>query len=182
MKTPKHAMIDIETLACSYDSVILTIGGVKFNPFDAAEPYEPLNIKLEIDDQLERGRKKDPDTIKWWGSLPQKVRDEAFSVGDRVSVEDGLTHLNTWIGDCQKVWSQGPSFDMPILGSLYKEFGMKQNWMFWDERDSRTITALLNRDFKKSLKFDAHSAVADCIAQAQCVQESFRVNNLTFMI
>ena len=30
-----HAMIDIETLGTKPDAVVLTIGGVKFNPYDS---------------------------------------------------------------------------------------------------------------------------------------------------
>ena len=35
-----HAMIDLETLGTGPDCVVLTIGGVKFNPNDISEPWE----------------------------------------------------------------------------------------------------------------------------------------------
>ena len=34
-----HGMIDLETLGVNPDSVLMTIGAVKFNPFSQAEPH-----------------------------------------------------------------------------------------------------------------------------------------------
>ena len=35
-----HGMIDLETLGVNPDSVLMTIGAVKFNPLAQAEPYK----------------------------------------------------------------------------------------------------------------------------------------------
>ena len=34
-----HAMIDLETLSTNPDAVILTVGGVKFDPHTSMKPY-----------------------------------------------------------------------------------------------------------------------------------------------
>jgi hypothetical protein len=39
-----HAMIDLETLSTKLDTVILTLGAVKFDPYSKAEPSEPLYL------------------------------------------------------------------------------------------------------------------------------------------
>jgi hypothetical protein len=176
-------MIDIETLGTHYDSVVLTIGCCKFNPFDPTEePYDINLWKLEVEDQVGLGRKIDKGTIEWWGKQQKHIRDEAFSQYDRMPTHKVLQELNLWSKDCTKMWSQGPSFDMAILSSLYRDFKMSTGWNFWDERDARTITSLIPREFKKGVLQNAHSASADAIAQAKCVQESFRANRLEFMI
>ena len=37
-----HAMIDLETLSTNPDAVILTVGGVKFNPYNSVEPSQGM--------------------------------------------------------------------------------------------------------------------------------------------
>ena len=179
----KQAMIDIETLGSGYDAVVLSLGGVKFDPFGDLEPIEPIMIKLDVEAQVDKGRKISEDTLAWWGRQSPEAKKEAFSVHDRVPVGDAMAQLNKWVVDCSRVWFQGPSFDAPILGSLMDNFGQKPNWNFWDERDARTITKLMKNDwkYKKSIDFDAHTVVGDCVAQAKCVQEAFRQCNLTYM-
>ena len=50
-----HAMIDLETLGTGPDCVVLTIGGVKFNPNDISEPWEEFYYRFDVDEQLEKG-------------------------------------------------------------------------------------------------------------------------------
>ena len=40
-----HGMIDLETLGVNPDSVIITVGAIKFNPFDNTEPHNPLYLR-----------------------------------------------------------------------------------------------------------------------------------------
>ena len=46
-----HAMIDIETLATTPEAVILSVGGVKFDPYTNEEPHTFFDAKLDIDEQ-----------------------------------------------------------------------------------------------------------------------------------
>ena len=54
-----HAMIDIETLATDPNATILTIGGVKFNPYNDVEPHSEFYYKLDVDEQEKLGRTQD---------------------------------------------------------------------------------------------------------------------------
>ena len=58
-----HAMIDLETLHTTPHAAVLTVGGVKFNPFDSSEPHSEFYFKLDIDSQ---NRDVSDDTIAWW--------------------------------------------------------------------------------------------------------------------
>ena len=46
-----HAMVDIETLGTKPNSVVLTVGGCKFNPFTMDEPFDFFLMKLDVDQQ-----------------------------------------------------------------------------------------------------------------------------------
>ena len=71
-----HATIDIETLDITPDAVVLTIGGVKFDPFTKEAPYSDLYIRMDADQQMEAGRTVSEDTLKWWNTQPQEIQDQ----------------------------------------------------------------------------------------------------------
>ena len=71
-----HGMIDLETLGVNPDSVIITVGAIKFNPFDNVEPHNPLYLRCDIEEQSENlNRKIDDNTMKWWSKQPQEIQD-----------------------------------------------------------------------------------------------------------
>ncbi len=75
-----HAMIDLETLDVTPSAAVLTVGGVKFDPFSDAEPHSEFYYKLDLDSQ---DRSVNDSTIAWWGQQDQKVQDEAFGTEGR---------------------------------------------------------------------------------------------------
>ena len=174
----KHGMIDLETLGTTPNSVVLTIGAVKFDPFTNDEPIERLHLKLNTEEQFNKGRIKDDDTLAWWLSQDKEVRDAAFTEY-RVSINDGLNALMEWSKDVSKIWCQGPSFDFPMLYSLHRDFNMDYPFnKFWLQRDSRTITSLVNDNLKEKINYNAHDAVEDCVKQAKCVQYVYKKLNI----
>ena len=68
---PVHAMIDLETLHTTPGAAVLTVGGVKFDPFSDAEPHSEFYYKLDIDSQY---RQVSDDTIAWWDGRIQKFK------------------------------------------------------------------------------------------------------------
>ncbi len=165
----KNAMIDVETLAVDWNAVVLTIGAVKFNPF-TNDIDSKFHVKLDVDSQIEKGRVTDERTLAWWGQQEESVKSKAFSPEGRIDVGEALDKLSAWAADTHRVWCQGPSFDFPIVDSLYRQYDRQIPWKFWNQRDARTVTGLLAEDIKNKIKFEAHDAAEDCIAQAKCVQ------------
>ena len=176
---PTHATIDIETLGTKPDTTVLTIGAIKFNPFTYEEPHSDLYLKVDADEQLAAGRSVDEDTLTWWTKQPQEIQDEAFLSTDRISVEDTLTQLNKYLVGVDKVWCQGPVFDICILENLYRQYDKHFNWVFWNIRDSRTLYGLMPEESRKKYKFAAHNALEDCRIQSKCIQEVYSELQLT---
>ena len=170
-----HGMIDLETLGVDADSVIMTIGAVKFNPFKDAEPHEPLYIRCDVEEQSEAHKRRiDDNTLQWWSKQDQAIQEEAFGDHDRTACEDVVKTINKWCVGLDYIWCQGPTFDFVILQDFYKNLGYPVPWNYWQIRDSRTLFAMMPTDPRKQIQEQLHNALADCYYQAKCVQQSYK--------
>jgi len=169
-----HATIDIETLGTSPDTVVLTIGGIKFDPMEDDGLHSQFYYRLNADEQIEMGRTVDEKTLEWWEKQPEEIRKEALETTGRVSTEQSLKALNKWLVGVDKIWCQGPVFDIGILQNLYKQIGLHHNWPFYIIRDSRTLFSLMDKDPRKEIDFAAHNALADAIVQSLCIQKVYK--------
>ena len=167
-----HAMIDLETLSTNPDAVILTVGGVKFNPYTSVEPAQGMYFRVDVDSQTEMGRDVMQETVNWWSKQPKEISDEAFSDDNRASLDDMIKKINKFSVGVDVFWCQGPLFDYAILQNIYKQLGNPVPWQYWQIRDSRTVFSLLPRDFGQ-VRTGAHNALADCDYQAKKLQDVF---------
>ena len=174
-----HAMIDLETLGTGPDCVVLTIGGVKFNPNLVSTPREEFYYRFEVDEQLEKGRTTQESTLEWWGKQEASVREEALGDENRTPVLEVLQALNKWCVSADTIWCQGPAFDIVILENLLKQYNHHTPWPFWKIRDSRTLFGIMPKDPRKAIDFAAHNALEDCKVQALCVQQTIKELGLT---
>ena len=162
-----HAMIDLETLHTTPQATVLTVGGVKFNPFDSSEPHSEFYFKLDIDSQ---NRDVSDDTIAWWGRQDPKVQEEAFSSANRVSMETFLDSLPKWMVGVDVLWGHGYGFDITIIEDMLRQCNKSIPWQFWQVMDSRTLFNLCKIDPRKAMQTDLHNALADAYFQAKGVQ------------
>jgi len=172
-----HAMIDLETLSTNPDSVILTIGAIKFNPYTQQEPAQPLYFKVDVDAQTSMGRHVMDDTLNWWTTQPKEIQEEALGEDNRESLDSTIKQLNKFAVGVDVFWCQGPLFDYAILQNLYTQLGHPCPWQYWQIRDSRTLFGLVPRDFGDKRK-QAHNALADCYYQAKKVQAVYKHLNI----
>lgn len=171
-------MLDLETLATSPDSVILTMGAVKFNPFDLTEEIDNgLYFRINVDEQINLGRHVDDGTVAWWGTQSDAVREEALGEQDRVSLEDFTKELNKFVVGADRIWAQGPVFDIVILENLYRQLGKPAPWPYYVIRDSRTLLKALGDTRQHSGML--HNALADCVAQAEAIRMAVDKYKLT---
>lgn len=164
-------MLDLETLATSPDSVILTFGAIKFNPFDPEQEMDDgIYFRINVDEQIALGRKVDEGTVAWWGTQSEEVREEALGENDRVSLEDFTRALNKFVVGANRVWAQGPVFDIVILENLYRQLSKPAPWQYYTIRDSRTLLKALGDTRKGGAML--HNALADAVSQAQAIQDA----------
>ena len=98
-----HGMIDLETLGVEPDSVIITLGAVKFDPYSDAEPNHGLYLRCDVEEQSEKySRSIDDNTLAWWSRQKQEIQDEAFGDHERVNMDSLTTKL------IQKCWQALP--------------------------------------------------------------------------
>ena len=164
--------LDIETLSTTHNSVVLTIGAVKFNPFTQQPSYAELYERLDADDQIEKGRDVSEITLEWWTKQPDDIQEEALGPQNRKPVIEVLHALNKFLVGADKIWCQGPHFDITILESLYKQYGVSSNWQYWQIMDSRTFFGVHGDPRDKASK-TLHNAVEDCKSQSRGVQQVF---------
>lgn len=168
-------MLDLETLGTRPECVILTLGAVKFDPYNIElEPGPGLYIRPDADEQIALGREVQDDTLLWWTKQNEEVREEALGVEGRVPVEQMYRELNRFLVGVENIWAQGPVFDIAILENLYRQYGWPVPWQFWQIRDSRTLFGVHGDPRKKGDLL--HNALADCVSQAEAVQTVY--NNL----
>jgi len=171
------AMVDLETLDTEPEGQILTIGGVKFNPFDWSEPHSEFYYRFDIDEQEEMGRTTSQSTLEWWGNQSDDVIQEAFGDQDRTDCRTIMQALKKWYVGCDEIWSQG-SMDINMLENMCLELGEPVPWAFWSVSDLRTLLKRMPRDPRKDMNFAAHNALEDCKAQVFALRKTFEYFNM----
>ena len=172
-------MLDIETLGFRPECVVLTIGAIKFDPYNPGlEPHSGFYQRLDVDEQFALGRTADDSTLEWWTQQEPSVREEALGEEGRVSLIEFARSLNKYMVGVDNIWAQGPTFDFVIIENLFRMLEVPVNWQFWQIRDSRTLFQVAG-DPRKADRAEAHNALADCYYQAKGVQEVFKKLGVT---
>lgn len=166
----KHLMIDNETLATTADAVILSIGAVKFDLDTGEVANDGFYVSISVDSNLALGRRISEETLIWW--LKQPAAAQQVFHEPKETLEEALTQLSDWVGtDDYEVWSNGASFDIPMLEHAYSQIGMEVPWRSYNSRCFRTYK---NLPGAKAVKLPArqgvdHNALADAYNQAEAV-------------
>lgn len=164
-------MLDMETMAVSPRSVVLSLGAVQFNPF-GDEIYDEIYFKIDIDDQDKLGREIDPNTLDWWSKQDPEIMEEAFSPQGRIHLDEAMNQFHKFAWGCDKFWSHGATFDLVIIEDIYRQLKKSLPWNYWQLRDTRTLFDL-GWDPKMS-KDNKHDALEDARRQAIGVQYIFK--------
>lgn len=171
-------MLDLETLGTRPGCVVLTIGAVLFDPYSLKEPGPGIYMRVDADEQIAAGREVQEDTLRWWMDQAEDIREEALGETDRVSVEYMYRELNRICVGVNNIWAQGPVFDIAILENIYRQYGWPTPWQFWQIRDSRTLFGV-HGDPRVKGREGHHNALADCVYQAQGVQQIYKRLGIT---
>ena len=168
-------MIDLETLDTTPTATVLTIGAVKFDPFDdtiSKDPVDNLYIKVDIDSCDKLGLTTSQSTIDWWSQQDPKAQDEAFSTEGRIPIHEAMNQLYKFCWGAQRVWSHGSAFDIIICEHIFAKLSKAVPWNFWQVRCTRTLFDIGINPERVSVT--AHHALSDAIDQASGVQTVMR--------
>ena len=171
-------MLDLETLGTNPDCPVISIGAVLFEP-ETGKIRDTFYIVLDINEQIERGRKVTGDTLKWWmeqSEAAQKVfKDEAKPV------DVALAAFLPWIRNAGgtdvsnlKVWGNGATFDVAIMENLLQQYKTPIHWKFWNIMDLRTFKRFNSKGRSVEKTGVNHNALDDAIAQANFVIECLK--------
>lgn len=174
-----EATVDLETLGTTPDSVILTVGAVKFKPNKIGEIYDKFYVKLDIDFQMEQlGRVVNDDTLDWWSKQNPAVREDALSESDRISCEEFVREFNRYCVGVDGFWAQGAAFDFILLEDLYRNMGEPFPINYYQLRDSRTLFKFFNYDPRKQINSSQrkahHNALDDAESQSIALQQLYQ--------
>lgn len=175
MKTNNdHYSIDLETLANRFDSAILSIGVVQFDPSTGKLGGE-FYKEIEIDSAIKSGH-VNGSTLAWWMEQGEKARRIFGKSNEKVGLATALDALATWLRSQPaqpKVWGNGSSFDITILEHAYVKggVGLAVPWNYVNVRDMRTIVEVSGLDrgaWPKRIGVH-HNALDDARYQAQVI-------------
>ena len=171
----QHLMVDLETLDVKTTSTILTLGAVRFDPFNNS-PMKELYLRVEIDSQDALGCTVSDDTLKWWNQQDTSIMEEAFDPRDRIPIHEVINQFHALAWNCDQFWSHGATFDLMILQNIYDKLGRTYPWNSWQMRDTRTLFDLADPEMPQNAK---HNALEDAKRQAIGVRNCFRKLNFT---
>lgn len=161
----KNVMIDLETLGTDTNSVILSIGAVKFDP-DTNELGEGFIQAVSIESNQAAGRTISADTLLWWMKQSDEARVAAF-LRKTNSLYVALEALSDFLGNDALVWGNGADFDISMLADAYKSFEWQTPWKFWNVRCYRTMKNIPGVPSMTKRIGTHHNALDDAVSQAE---------------
>lgn len=167
----KDVMVDLETLGTTADAVIISIGAVKFDVASDDIDDDGFYASISVESNLDKGRRIDEDTLIWW--MGQSAEAQTVFKEPKEDLAAALDSLAAWFGDDDKlcIWSNGASFDIPMLEHAYRQHNWQTPWKFWNSKCFRTWKGL---PAAKKVSYEkvgvAHNALSDAINQAKHAQ------------
>jgi len=161
--------VDIETLGTAATSKVLSLGAC----------CDDKTLYVEVDVSQYQGRfTEDKSTLEWWeqqGGFQHTLPPDEMVTPAHMVRALGAFILDV-VGDPDadfEVWANSPSFDLAILRHHCRQFAIPVPWMFWQERDVRTINALAKRLRLASKEKAPHNALADAQLQERLVKRIY---------
>jgi hypothetical protein len=85
-------MIDLETLSTNPNAVILTVGGVKFNPYNSEEPAQPMYFPSGCGFTDCNGQRRHAGNTGLVGHTTQRDLRRSTGRTNRISLEEMINH------------------------------------------------------------------------------------------
>ena len=155
-------MIDLETWSTTSDAEIIACGLVVFD--------DKIHISRLFGLHPQKDRIRSQDTVNWWMDRKATL-EKIFTAPVQCSLDALLRFISKIIETHQitEVWAKSPSFDLIILDHAYRQAKMEKPWKYSQERDVRTIQAILKNKSHLSDPVCPHDPLSDAVAQTQDV-------------
>lgn len=175
-----HLMMDLETLSTAADAAIAQIGLVPFQ-LDGSDPLEEgLLVNVDPQSCIDLGLRVDWPTTHWWMMQSREARASLPRPGEGLPLSEGLDAVDAYVAGLAErhhgklhVWSNGATFDIPILGHAYRVLRRREPWSYSSARDTRTLAMLALNAIRPEPKVK-HNALDDAVAQVLWVQNMWR--------
>lgn len=148
--THADVVVDLETLGRAPGCQVLEIGAAVLQPDGQVGHFQ---AHPSLFDQKRVGLDVDPATLLWWlgpeldharAEVLANHREEGLQARPLINVLTAFAEWLDGLGSDREVrlWGNGASFDLGILGALYDAIDLPRPWKFWAERDLRTLFEL----------------------------------------
>ena len=172
----KHIMLDLETMSTASNAAIVAIGAVKFDP-DTGELGQMFYRNVSLESCIAAGLDVEAGTVMWWLTRSENARQALLE--NSIPLGKALGEFSQFLSPPGAsniaIWGKGSDFDNVILANAYKAVGLKAPWKYKNNRDVRTILALVPSacDGVESTG-TKHNALDDAIYQARCVSRAWQ--------
>lgn len=166
-----NIMLDLETLSTDNDSVIISIGAVKFNEKEILDRFYEV---IDINSCLDLGMSVSDDTFMFWLKQPLEAKQDILS-NRKIDIKTALKLFTKWCGYDPQVFGNGAAFDNVIISSAYKLCKLERPWRYSNNLCFRTLKRLYP-DIEITFNGVKHKSVDDAEWQALYLIELFKQN------
>ena len=176
----KHIMLDLETLGVGSDSVVVSAALVEFD-LTSGETGDSLHIGFNILEQLLNGGVIDNSTVTWWSTQPTEAKKLLAKSSSTEPLYCTFSKIDEFLKRNPDVslWGNGCTFDNVILRNLYKRHNREFPLAFWQDKDVRTLTQLVNYDevVIRTGTFigTKHNPIDDCLHQVRMCLHAYNL-------
>ena len=166
----KDCMIDLETLGTTPQTPVISFGATFFD-IENKKLGPTFYMVMEVNEQIDRGRKPTGDTLKWWmgqtGAAQRVFHEKAKPAAEVLTIFAQWYKANYPKGAF--VWGNGATFDISILEDMYRDYKIECPWAFNKIMDLRTFKRFQGKGEQIKKSGTEHNALDDAVSQAQYV-------------
>lgn len=143
MSTRIDIMLDLESLSLDHDTSLLQVSAVEFD-------INTGIINGKFDEYIDITKNEElvysNSTLSFWLNKNKEAFNEIISLGDK-SEEDVITKFHNWLGKYINkygsknvyVWANGLLFDLNVLETKFKKYGLDDKISYGNKLDFRSI-------------------------------------------
>lgn len=177
------AMLDLETTGSSYNSGIISIGAVVFDPgkVDTVESIPEIrkfSAVVDLNSQHHLDFEISPSTFYWWLQQPQKAREDIIPTSDKpkTSLRRALIEFTSWYNSFKPLttgiptFAYGATFDHTIFQHAFNVMKLRNPIHYRDQLCMRTLVNLVKVSCPQIEGLVNHRALDDAIRQTIWLQ------------